>query len=112
MRTGLDRIAGALTELSVRDLEALRKAVERAPQVVPGLLAWLEHASRWELDWREGRDYRLAAPMDAIPPEEVAPSLNALVSLIESFASGRGASEVRTEAILELFDATQAMLTD
>ena len=33
--------------------EALRKAVERPPQVLPGLLAWVEHALRWELDRRK-----------------------------------------------------------
>src|SRR5207249_939930 len=57
MSTEMKRIVAALWNLLARDLDALRIAAERAPQVVPGLLAWLEHAVGWELDRREGRSY-------------------------------------------------------
>jgi len=73
---------------------------------VPGLLAWLEHAVGWELDRREGRSYRFAEPMEAVPPEEVA----VLATLAAAFGGTSPATQRSVEAIVELLDATRAVL--
>jgi len=57
----------------IDDWQRLRAAIDAAPQTVPGLLAWLEHAIDWERDRRRaGLDYPLRGPMQAIPDDELA----------------------------------------
>jgi hypothetical protein len=107
----LRRIAIALEAISSRGLTRLRGACERAPQFAAGLLAWIEHAAGWELDRRNGHHYRLAEPVEAIAPEEVTPSMLALISIAAAFAGAVGVGAAETGAILELLDATMAMIS-
>jgi hypothetical protein len=88
-------IVAALEGLSAAELDALRASADAAPGAVPGLMAYIEHAVGWELDRRDERVYRLAAPMDAIPPEEAAASVMALAIIGASFADGSARPEVR-----------------
>ena len=85
-----------LSQVSSDDLAALRGATEGVPQLVPGLLAWLEHAIGWELDRRAGFEYRLGWPTDAIPPEEEAASVVAVLAMAAPFrhTAGRDASDI------------------
>ena len=99
MADRLERFAALLAEVDSAELEAMRRAAEEAPQLVPGLLAWLEHAIGWELDRRAGRVYRLAWPVEAIPPEEEAASIATAMAMAEAFRP----SETRdTSAIADL----------
>jgi hypothetical protein len=110
--SGVERIAAALQRLSTRSLAALRYAAERAPQTVPGLLAWLEAASGWEIDRRNGHRYRLAAPMEAIPPEESAQSVAALMVIGAAISGAAGLEPGEASAIVEFMQAALAMVTD
>ena len=96
MNTDLQQFAELLAELSDRELAALRNAADRSPQVVPGLLAWLEHAFGWEIDRRAGFDYRLAWPVEAIADEEVGASVAAARLLAEFFRGSGGSGAVVT----------------
>jgi len=74
-------IPAALAAIPEQDLYTLRATLEAAPNAVPGLLAYLDHAVGWEIDRRAGQSYALQGPMAAIPDEEVAASLDALAVL-------------------------------
>jgi len=110
MNTDLQQFAELLAELSDGELAALRNAADRSPQVVPGLLAWLEHAFGWEIDRRTGFQYRLAWPVEAIPPEEMAASVAAARLLVEAFrqSGGFGAVVSVLERAIVLIDARPA----
>lgn len=110
MNVRLARITKALQAVPARSLAGLRAACDQAPLFAAGLLAWIEHATGWELDRRNGHHYRLAEPEEAIPPEEVTPSIAALLALAAAFAGAVGASAAETGAILELLDATLAII--
>src|ERR1051326_2713839 len=71
-------LTAALAVISDRQLHGLQLATNHAPNVVSGLLAWLEHAVCWEIDRRIGRHYPLQGPSAAIDTPEVAGSLTAL----------------------------------
>lgn len=79
----------ALADLVIRlasipndDWQRLRTAIDAAPQTVPGLLGWLEHAIDWERDRRRaGLDYPLRGPTQAIPDDELAKSIDVVESL-------------------------------
>ena len=95
---------GRLAELSEPQLHALVNATEGVPQIAPGLLAWLEAACDWELNGRVGLRYELQPPEAAIPLEEDAVSINAMIALRTAFA--QDSPEVRA-----LFDALVELLT-
>ena len=59
-------------------------AANGVPQVAPGLLAWLEAVCDWELNRRAGRDYP-QPPEAAIPPEEDAASVDAVLAMRTTF---------------------------
>jgi len=82
MSDGLERVADLLSQVNSEDLLSLRRATEGVPQLVPGLLGWLEHAVGWEVDRRAGFDYQLGWPAEAIPLEEEAASIAATSALI------------------------------
>lgn len=110
MNTDLQQFAELLARLSDGELAALRRAADRSPQVVPGLLAWLEHAFGWEIDRRTGFHYRLAWPTEAIAEEEVALSAAAARLLAEIFRGsvGSGAVVRVLERAIVLIDARPA----
>jgi len=72
--TNLRHIEEALAGLTDAELLALKLASNNAPQVAPGLLAWMEGACDWELHRRHGFDYALQPPEATIDPSEDAVS--------------------------------------
>lgn len=96
-------LALRLAEISDRDLQRLRATIEAAPNTVPGLLAWLEHAVDWESDNRAGRVYPLLGPMSAIPDDERTNSINAANLLAAKFRANNA-------EIAALFDLVGAIL--
>lgn len=101
MSDGLERLVALLSQVSSDDLLSLRQATEGVPQLVPGLLAWLEHAVGWELDRRAGRNYRLGRPSEAIPPEEEAVSVAAVLAMAAPFRQPTGRETVAIATLLE-----------
>ena len=101
-------VAAALADLNDGELCVLIDVTNSAPQIVPGLLAWIGHACDWELNRRACVDFPLQTPDAAIPPEEDAASIAALMALRARFA--RDASRDAGAAVA-LFDAMIRALT-
>jgi hypothetical protein len=93
----------ALRELSEAELNALIAATNNVNQIAPGLLAWIEHVADWELHRRAQSNFALNGPLAAIPPEEEAVSVDALLSLRSAFS--QASSKVAT-----LFDTALTLL--
>jgi hypothetical protein len=106
MATDLTSAKEALEALTDIELQALAIATEDAPQVAPGLLAWIDGACHWEMNRRVGRDYELQPPEAAIDPSEDAVSIDATNAMRGSFASSGFAP-----AALTFFDALLKLLT-
>jgi len=85
--TNLRHIEEALAGLTDAELLALKLASNNAPQVAPGLLAWMEGACDWELHRRHGFDYTLQPPEAAIDPSEDAASIDATYAMQSAFAA-------------------------
>jgi len=77
-----------------------------APQIAPGLLAWLDAACEWELNRRDGNEYELLPPEAAIPPEEDAVSIDAAHALRSAFAAGE-----RSPTVLAVFGELSKLLS-
>ncbi|HWZ72239.1 MAG TPA: hypothetical protein VN326_12310 [Casimicrobiaceae bacterium] len=105
---GLMPIATALAELSDGELCALIGATNDVRQIVPDLLAWIGHACDWELNRRACVDFLLQSPDAAIPPEEDAASIVAMMTLRARFDQDAGSE---TGAVVALFDAIIRALT-
>jgi len=100
-------VAAALAELNDGELCALIDVTNNVPQIVPGLLAWIGHACDWELNRRACVDFPLQTPDAAIPPEQDAASIAAMMTLRARFAQdARDAG-----AVVALFDAMIRALT-
>ena len=104
----LTLVAAALAELSDCELCALIDTADNVPQVVPGLLAWIGHACDWELNRRACVDLPLQSPHVAIPPEEYALSIAAMMTLRMKFDRETGGD---AGAVIALFDAMIRVLT-
>jgi hypothetical protein len=105
MATDLTRVTDALEGLTDIALKALSIATDEAPQIGPGLLAWIDAACHWEMNRRVGRKYDLQPPEAAIDPSEDAVSIDATNAMRASFQS-RGfapATLVFFDALLALF---------
>jgi hypothetical protein len=98
-------VAAALAELNDGELCVLIDVTNNLPQIVPGLLAWIGHACDWELNRRACVDFPLQTPEAAIPPEEGASSIAAMMTLRARFAQGNAG------AVVALFDAMIRALT-
>jgi hypothetical protein len=99
-------LTAALATICDRDLHSLRTAIEGSPNVVPGLLAWLEAAVDWEINRRAGMFYPLLGPLAAIDDTEADVSLVTLTILAACFRSdGRNESKPVAE-FLELTAST------
>ena len=110
MRLGSDAadlmpVAAALAELNDGELCVLIDVTNNVPQIVPGLLAWVGHACDWELNRRACVDFPLQPPDAAIPPEEDAASIAAVMTLRAKFAQGDAG------AVVAVFDAMIRALT-
>jgi hypothetical protein len=107
-------VATALAELNEGELCGLIEATnmidatKNVPQIVPGLLAWIGHACDWELNRRACFDFALQSPDVAIPPEENAASIVAMMTLRARFDQDAGRN---AGAVVALFDATIRTLT-
>lgn len=102
--TDLAPVSNALARLSGIELEVLIEATYQAPQIAPGLLAWIDSACEWELSRRLGFDYALQPPEAAIGPEEDAISIDAAMAMRAIFAKDPG-------AVPELFNVLVDLLT-
>ena len=101
-------VAAALADLSDCELCALIDTTNNVPQIVPGLLAWIGHACDWELNRRACVDFPLQSPDMAIPPEEDALSIAAMMTLRMKFNRDARRDAV---AVVALFDAMIGVLT-
>jgi hypothetical protein len=104
----LTPVAVALGELSECELCALIDATDNVPRIVPGLLVWIGHACDWELNRRACVDLPLQSPDTAIPPEENALSIAAMMTLRMKF---NGDARGDAGAVVALFDAMLRVLT-
>src|SRR4051794_32782676 len=84
MNTSAD-LGTALAALSDRALLGLPVAIAGAPDAVPGLVAWIEHAMDWETMRRAGHYYPLRGPRLSIDDDDVTISLVTLAVLTERF---------------------------
>jgi hypothetical protein len=95
-------IATALAQLTDDDLERLRAAADSTPDIVPGLLAYLDHAGDWEQHRRRGVDFKLQGPMAALEDDQTEAALAALAVLSARFrASGQTNASALFDAIAE-----------
>jgi hypothetical protein len=67
MDARLQPIVAALAEVRDDELSALIATANSRPQIAPGLLAWIEHAAKWEQDRRAGSDFALQPPAAGDP---------------------------------------------
>lgn len=81
----LAAIRAALQDVPLGALRALQSASGQTAGVAPGLFAWLEHATGWEIDRRNGFEYGLRPPDDAIDPSEAPDALLAATALLATF---------------------------
>lgn len=99
-------LRAALATISDHDLFGLGAAIGGAPNVMPGLLAWLEAAVTWDVNRRDGMFYPLLGPRAAIDDTEIDASLTTLAILAACFrGDGRGESKAVAE-FLELTAST------
>ena len=99
-------LTAVLATIPDRDLHGLGLAIDGSPNVVPGLLAWLEAAVDWEVNRRAGMFYPLLGPRAAIDDTETDASLMTLAILAACFR-GDGRSESKPVAeFLELAAST------
>ncbi|MBK7082098.1 MAG: hypothetical protein IPO75_11335 [Betaproteobacteria bacterium] len=94
----------ALADLAGAELDALVATVDDGPQIAPSLFAWIEHVCDWAQNRREGLDFPLRPPEDAIEPREDAASIDAALLLRASLAA-------EGQAVTALLDAIVALLT-
>ncbi len=101
-------VAAALAELNEGELCVLIDVTSKNPKVVPGLFAWIGHACDWELNRRACVDFPLQTPEAAIPPEQDAASIAAMMTLRARFAQDANGN---AGAVIALFDAMIRALT-
>jgi hypothetical protein len=87
-----------------RELDALAEATYMPTLAASGLLAWVDAACCWQMLRREGQDYELQPPEGAIPPEQDAFSIGALIALRREIAQ-------ESPAVCALFDALMELLS-
>ena len=83
-------LAAALAVMPDHELHALRAAIDGEPVIAPGLLAWLEAATAWEISRRAGSHHELHGLRAAIDDGEVECSFVALAILHASFRNAVG----------------------
>jgi hypothetical protein len=108
MDPNLDAVVPALAALRDRDLQGLMTMVDDRPQLTPSLFAWIGHVCDWELNRREGLDFPLRPPEDAIVPGEMPTSIVALTVIRGVFARD---SSSASQAASVLLDAMLGVLT-
>ena len=101
MDTDVDTIRVALANLTNSGFRALIWAANNSPQATPGLLAWLEEASNWELHRRVGVDHELQPLECFIRPSDAAASINAINAIKSIFGKSSGAVPALLGALLD-----------
>jgi hypothetical protein len=110
MRLASTTLTSALASISDRELQGLQSAIYGAPNMVPGLMAWLDSAVDWEIHRRLGFNYELQGPTAAIPDADVESSLAALAVLAGQFLDS---GDPGRSSIGRFFTATaQALRTE
>ena len=104
MDTDLTAAKAALADIGDTELAALIAATYGAPQIAPGLLAWIDGACDWELNRRRDFDYPLLPPEAAIDPSEDEVSISAAMVFRDQFAQD-------SPGVLAFFDALVGLLT-
>jgi len=100
-------LPGALAAIPDRELHALRAATENSPNIVPGLSAWLEGATDWEINRRADFCYDLLGPRAAIDDSEFDRSLLTLAVLAAQFRDDGRAESV---PVADFLDCAAAIL--
>jgi hypothetical protein len=100
-------LTAVLATIPDRDLHGLGLAIDGSPNVVPGLLAWLETAVDWEVNRRAGMFYPLLGPRAAVDDTETDASLMTLAILAACF---RGDGRSESEPVAEFLELTAATL--
>src|SRR2546430_1369713 len=100
-------VTAALATIPDRDLHSLDFAIDASPNVVPGLLAWLEAAVDWEINRRAGMFYPLLGPRAAIDDTETDVSLKTLAILAACF---RGDGRRESRSVAEFLELTAVTL--
>ena len=103
----LTDIVASLVQLTGRDLMRLHFTVNQVQAVPPGLVAWVEHATDWELNRRAGFFYRLQGPLAAIDDTEIKRSLATLSVLSNCFGGDR---QLHCMAIADFFQLVASVL--
>ena len=97
-----DAIAVALGRFTDDDLDRLRAVADSSPDVVPSLLAYLDHAGDWEQHRRRGADFELQGPMTALEDSESQAALAALRVFSARFrASGHDDASALFDAVAD-----------
>ena len=104
MEVDLRRIKAALACMTDAELDTLAEATYRAP---PGLLAWLDSARVWQVRSRAGHHYEFQPPEPAIPPEEDAVSIAAVIELRRTFVGSSPAMGAFFNALVALLTRTR-----
>jgi hypothetical protein len=87
-------------------------SVNDCPQLAPSLFGWIEHVCDWELNRREGLDFPLRPPEDAIVPREIPTSIVALTVIRGVFARDSSSASQAAAVLLDvLLDAILGVLT-
>ena len=96
-----------LAAIDARSLEAIIAAIDRMPDVLPALQAWIDHAARWEADRRNALHYPLQGPMAAISPEELPAAIGATAMICQCFRHERRRD---VAAVLAFFEGLERAL--
>lgn len=96
-----------LAAIDTRSLEAILAAIDRLPDMLPALQAWIEHAARWEVDRRNGFHYPLQGPMAALSPDELTAAVGATTLICECFRHERRRD---VSAVLAFFEGLRRTL--
>jgi len=96
-----------LAAIDTRSLEAILAAIDRLPDVLPALQAWIEHAARWEVDRRNNFHYPLQGPMAALSPDELTAAVGATTLICECFRRERRRD---VSAVLAFFEGLRRTL--
>ncbi len=107
MDNDLSAVTAVLARFDEVELIALVDAAKNAPQIAPGLLAWIEAACDWELHRRHGHNYPLPSPAATIPPEEEAASIYAAMAMRETFDQ-----DILADSLRALLDAIVGLFTN
>lgn len=100
-------LTAVLATIPDRDLHGLGLAIDGSPNVVPGLLAWLQAAVDWEVNRRAGMFYPLLGPRAAIDDTETDASLMTLAILAACF---RGDGRSESKPVAEFLELTASTL--